>query len=1210
MPSITDLEAMIPEDLQDLVEPVLQDLRDLEDIARELPEEDPDRIRERDVTNLDPNDPVAVFGSACVVCQGDCTSVRLTSRIGVCERCVPVPTDRLEEALEQARREHGYVGESVLLALLVARFKPRSLERYFHDHTEPDLLTNALERLFERATGFPFYPAQRVWTRRLVMGRSFSILAPTGMGKTTWASLVSAAWGHAGRKVYYVVPTTTLVRQVTERITEIARKTDLNVRVQPYHSAMTPKQRREALENVRNGDFDVLITTAQFMVHHLEDITHNRFDLIIVDDVDSIIRGTGRNVERLLTIAGLRDDEIEAARRLANLRRRYYSLRDWLSTLERRNDERAERVRRDLEELREEMERLQDKLERAKEREDLAQLVMMSATGATAPTRKLAMIREVFDFDVGAGGEGLRNIQDVAVPADPTDPRNTLRIVRRLGTKGGLVFIPQNPPTDRKPVEIAEETAQTLRKAGIRAEAIHSKVPPKKREEIIDAFSQGDIDVLVAVASPYGVVVRGLDLPHAARYALFLGTPRQRIRLTPTPEELNDPRYVATALSTIARLLDDRERRNRVEAAANRLWNVLNRGPWIADRIKEATPDDPEETARLADADPDEIARRLDVDEWTARNVRTYAQALATLLELLGDTERIERLARQAKTVALRTRGDDTYIEVPDMRTYVQASGRVSRLFAGGITFGISTVLVDTDDEAELRLLNGLITRMYHAYGIERPWRSYPEPIEDRNLGLELEPLTDEELDRLIQRIDEDRERVLKIMKGELEPEETEELARSALMIVESPNKARMIASLFARRPSRRVLPGAIAYETTAEGLQLTVVATQGHVADLKEEPGTYGVTRIADRWIPHYDVLSRCPECGEQLVGHHETCPNCGAKPESKLPLIQAIRELATEADVILIGTDPDTEGEKIGWDAYNYLGRTSAEVHRTEFHEVTRTALTQALKPENWREIDRGRVSAQILRRIADRWIGFALSQDLWDVFKRLDIELPGTWKPGTTVEITIRTPKDVEILELRRLYDENAKVRSRPLKLRPTPHGHRAVTRITRGGKLAFRATLKDPNRALGDRHRTNPNAIQIQVKVNGEPIEPKTQLEPMTWLSAGRVQTPVLGWVIERTDEYKRTTYHAARVQTNADTLTIETLTPPPNIEPILEKIATQGPNATFTPEELGELKDSPLFQPQDDGTYTLSEHAKRLLQEEGLIGLLLALTQEG
>ncbi|MEM1557224.1 MAG: reverse gyrase, partial [Thermoproteota archaeon] len=86
---------------------------------------------------------------------------------------------------------------------------------------------------------------------------------------------------------------------------------------------------------------------------------------------------------------------------------------------------------------------------------------------------------------------------------------------------------------------------------------------------------------------------------------------------------------------------------------------------------------------------------------------------------------------------------------------------------------------------------------------------------------------------------------------------------------------------------------------------------------------------------------------------------------------------------DRVLIATDPDTEGEKISHDLMLLLRPFVKKVERAEFHEVTRKAIIQALKEP--RDFNLNLVEAQVVRRIADRWVGFELSQYLQKTFKK---------------------------------------------------------------------------------------------------------------------------------------------------------------------------------------------------------------------------------
>jgi len=87
-----------------------------------------------------------------------------------------------------------------------------------------------------------------------------------------------------------------------------------------------------------------------------------------------------------------------------------------------------------------------------------------------------------------------------------------------------------------------------------------------------------------------------------------------------------------------------------------------------------------------------------------------------------------------------------------------------------------------------------------------------------------------------------------------------------------------------------------------------------------------------------------------------------------------------------VLIGTDPDSEGEKIAFDLYLGLRLYVSDIRRVEFHEVTRRAILNALA--NPRAVNYALVKAQIVRRVEDRWLGFGLSKILQRKFAKLNL------------------------------------------------------------------------------------------------------------------------------------------------------------------------------------------------------------------------------
>nr|WP_269089297.1 type I DNA topoisomerase [Thermus thermamylovorans] len=146
------------------------------------------------------------------------------------------------------------------------------------------------------------------------------------------------------------------------------------------------------------------------------------------------------------------------------------------------------------------------------------------------------------------------------------------------------------------------------------------------------------------------------------------------------------------------------------------------------------------------------------------------------------------------------------------------------------------------------------------------------------------------------------------------------------MVVVESPAKARSIQKMLG--------PG---YE---------VRASLGHVADLPERE--LGVDAERD-FAPTYEVK------------------------KDKKPVVEALRQ-AAKGKRLLIATDPDREGEAIGWHVARLLGRDPGEPLRVEFHEITPKVVRQAV--ERPRPIDQNLVDAQQARRVLDRLLGYNLS------------------------------------------------------------------------------------------------------------------------------------------------------------------------------------------------------------------------------------------
>lgn len=111
------------------------------------------------------------------------------------------------------------------------------------------------------------------------------------------------------------------------------------------------------------------------------------------------------------------------------------------------------------------------------------------------------------------------------------------------------------------------------------------------------------------------------------------------------------------------------------------------------------------------------------------------------------------------------------------------------------------------------------------------------------------------------------------------------------------------------------------------------------------------------------------------------------GFKPEyvvipSKKKILSELKKEAEDKDRIYLATDPDREGEAIGWHLANRIGK-GKQVWRVVFHEITKKAIEEAFR--NPGHIDLNLVNAQQARRILDRIVGYSLSPLLWKKVSR---------------------------------------------------------------------------------------------------------------------------------------------------------------------------------------------------------------------------------
>ncbi|WP_276813819.1 reverse gyrase [Desulfurococcus amylolyticus] len=873
--------------------------------------------------------PHGIYRHACPNCGGPIDDYRLIFK-APCSKC-------LNEARFKAviKNLNGEITRFQLLKLYYDKLnkklkKSGDLKKLMDN----ERMLNDFEDFFEKAIGFKMWSAQRMWARRILKGSSFSIVAPTGMGKTVF-SLIATLYlvSHSRSKnreqrFYLVFPTTPLLLQAERKIKDFSRNLGINVcmddnwgsnclRILCIHGQQGKKEKEAALTRLKEGDFDILLTTSKFMHKYYELLKNKNFKLIVMDDVDAVLK-SGKAIRRVLNIIGIEDEYIDKALTLIKARSKLAVL----------SSEEKSKLEKEVESLEKEISTVKQNINTI--------LLVNTATGR--PRGIYPKLFKIFmNFEAGSKPEAIRNIVDTYIESIRDIEEKMVELALKL-RDGLLIFV----PVDRG-VEYAEKIASLLKEKGLNAEAFHSGKPAK----LLDAFARGEINILVGVATYYGVMVRGIDLPERVKYIMFIGVPRHKF--TPELEELS-PRDLLRILSVL-RDASEGERKEAIDRLIGRLSSRIRRmSPGALMMIRE-------ELAKKLRGEPIEETPFL----------RDAMEAYKIIKEELSKDETWHKISSLGDIGVIRE-GNKYYMLIPDVATYIQASGRASRLYPGGITRGLSITLVD-----DKRLLNGLVKRMRWIF-------------EDFNMV----PLDQVNLEELTRQIEEERRRVAEVIREGIKTTTQVEPVKTALMIVESPNKAKTIANFFGK-PSIRVVKDVLqAYEVTVGNYVLSIVASAGHVYDLiTDNPGEsmgenlYGVLKVENRFIPVYTDIKKCSnghQFTDEVIDNTNECPKCRINGKvshvtRKLDIVKALRELAEEVDVVLIGTDPDAEGEKIAWDLRVLLEPYASDIKRIEFHEVTRKAILNALK--NPRDFDLKLVESQIVRRIDDRWLGFSLSE-----------------------------------------------------------------------------------------------------------------------------------------------------------------------------------------------------------------------------------------
>jgi DNA topoisomerase I len=187
------------------------------------------------------------------------------------------------------------------------------------------------------------------------------------------------------------------------------------------------------------------------------------------------------------------------------------------------------------------------------------------------------------------------------------------------------------------------------------------------------------------------------------------------------------------------------------------------------------------------------------------------------------------------------------------------------------------------------------------------------------------------------------------------------------LVIVESPAKAKTIEGYL--------------------GKDFKVASSMGHVRDL---PKGSGAIDIENGFEPTYEI-----------------------SPDKK-DVIQKLKKLADDAEMVYLASDEDREGEAIAWHLKESLDLNDKKIRRIVFTEITKKAILNAL--ENPRGIDVDLVNAQQARRVLDRLVGYELSPILW---KKIKTGLSAGRVQSVAVRLVVEREREITDFQTKTSY-----------------------------------------------------------------------------------------------------------------------------------------------------------------------------------------------
>src|SRR6266849_5882689 len=171
------------------------------------------------------------------------------------------------------------------------------------------------------------------------------------------------------------------------------------------------------------------------------------------------------------------------------------------------------------------------------------------------------------------------------------------------------------------------------------------------------------------------------------------------------------------------------------------------------------------------------------------------------------------------------------------------------------------------------------------------------------------------------------------------------------------------------------------------------------------------------------------------------------GFKPDyrvlpAKKKVLDDLKKAAEKVDALYIATDPDREGEAIGWHLAQELGVAKAKTHRIMFNEITERAVKAAFLHPG--KIDIKKVDAQQARRVLDRLVGYKLSPLLWEKIRR---GLSAGRVQSVAVRLITEREREIQAFVATEYWSLHARLKGK------NPPDFTATLREVKGGKASL-------------------------------------------------------------------------------------------------------------------------------------------------------------